>query len=323
MDVTAEIQRNNNIYGSSDYTGPHTLSASRSLNYAEGASIQKPQVENLNVIPFTFKYQDAVGLFGAENHFIRVNVNVDRDYSRGCFEEEWYECAEITNVTEDLDFYVEAEIDQTADPDTVNTYEPALIIPFTPVPLLYDSYISVALKNLKVGNKYIDDWLDVRLYTKDREEFDGDYMYIHLKDYFYLGVHARNTRRLPYNIELTVGEELRSELPTNECNDQWEINVDGCACIEEPGWVCGEMQLTNETFPDYVQAEVDPDADPNTENSFQTARTSLQGSECINENLANFLGLPTRGNVGQVPPPTEQKHTKMGHLGDPCCATCH
>ena len=66
MDVTAEIQRNNNVYGPSTYTGKHTLSASRSLNFAEGASIQKPQVENLSVIPFTFKYQDAVGLFGAE-----------------------------------------------------------------------------------------------------------------------------------------------------------------------------------------------------------------------------------------------------------------
>ena len=323
MDVTAEIQRNNNVYGPSTYTGKHTLSASRSLNFAEGASIQKPQVENLSVIPFTFKYQDAVGLFGAENHFIRVNVNVDRDFSRGCFEEEWFECAEITNVTEDLDFYTEASIDNLADTGIENSWEPPIITPFTPVPQLYDAYISVSLKNLKVGNKYLDDYLDVRLYTKDREEFDGDYMYVHLKDYFYLGVHARNTRRLPYNIELTVGEELRSELPTNECNDTWEIIPDGCACVEEPGYECGEMALFNEVDAVYEQGEVFPSQDTTTENSYEASRTVLQGSECINKNLANFLGLPTRGTVGQVPPPKERAHTTKGHLGDPCCATCH
>ena len=321
MDVTAEIKRNNNIYGASDYTGPHSLSASRSLNYAEGASIQKPLVENLNVIPFTFKYQDAVGLFGAENKFIRVNVNVDRDYSLGCYEEEWYECAMITTENEVLDFYTEAEIDQDADQTTVNTYEPANIIPFTKVPLLYDAYISVSLKNLKVNNQYIDNWLDVRLYTKDREEFEGDYMYVHLQDYFYVGVHARNTRRLPYNIEVTVGEELRSELPTNECKDEWEIIVDPCACVEEPGWVCAEMSLYNETGTDYESALVDTQQDTTTVNSYQPARTTLQGSECINDNLADFLGLPKKGTVGKVPEP--KQHMKKGHHGDPCCATCH
>ena len=89
MDVTKQILAHNNIYGASDYTGLHTLSASRSLNYAEGASITKPANEYLNVIPFTFKYQDAVGLFGVENKFIRVNVNVDKGYARTCIEEPW------------------------------------------------------------------------------------------------------------------------------------------------------------------------------------------------------------------------------------------
>ena len=74
MDVTSQIIRNNQVYGASDFTGAHTLSASRSLNYAKGASIVKPAVEKLNVIPYTLNYQDAVGLFGAENHFVRIDV---------------------------------------------------------------------------------------------------------------------------------------------------------------------------------------------------------------------------------------------------------
>lgn len=324
MDVTKQILAHNITYGPSDYTGPHTLSASRSLNYAEGASIHKPSIEKLNVIPFTFNYQDAVGLFGVENHFIRVDVNVDRDYSKGCYEEQWYECAEISeSVFDPTSNYKNAVIDRDADKTTVNTYEPANILPFTRVPLLYDAYISVDLKNLKVNNKYIDDWLDVTLYTSDRRPFAGDYMYVHLQDHFYIGLHARNTRRLPYNIQVTVGEELRSELPTNECKDEWDYVVDPCLCIEEPGWVCAEMSLYTERG-DYVSADVFPKEDQNTLNSYQPARTTLQGTECIIDLLADFLGIPRKGSVGQVPPPkTHMQTMRKDHLSDPCCTSCH
>ena len=40
MDVTQEILRNTEIYGSSDYTAPHSLASAKALNYANGASIQ-------------------------------------------------------------------------------------------------------------------------------------------------------------------------------------------------------------------------------------------------------------------------------------------
>ena len=323
MDVTKQILAYNNTYGAIDYTGAHTLSASRSLNYAEGASIQKPTVEKLNVIPFTFNYQDAVGLFGAENHFIRVDIDVDRDYSKGCYEEDWYECAEINEDDSIGGYYTTAVIDRTLDLSTVNTFDPANIIPFSRIPLLYDAYISVDLKNLKVNNQYIDNWLDVRLYTKDRKEFVGDYMYVHLKDFFYIGVHARNTRRLPYNIQVTVGEELRSELPSNECKDEWELNVDECACIEEEGWVCAEMKLYTERG-DYVSADVLPKEDQTTVNSYQAARATLQGTECIIDTLADFLGFPRKGRAGQVPPPKTHLQTmRKDHRSDPCCTSCH
>ena len=325
MDVTGEIIRNNQVYGASDYTGAHTLSASRSLNYAEGLSINKPQVEELHVIPYTFNYQDAVGLFGAENRFVRVDVDVDRDFAQDCFEEPWYECAEINDDKFELNgFYSQAVIDYDADPDTVNTYEPAEIIMASKVPLIYDPYISVSLQNLKVNNMYIDDWLDVCLYDKTKQAVGDDFMYLRLRDHFYVGFHARNTRRLPYNVQVTVGAELRSGLPSTECNDQWEIKPNDCDCIEEEGWVCAEMSLYNEGGTGYTAATVDVLADPNTVNSYQPSRVTLQGTECINEILADYLDLPKRGRVGQVPPPaTAQHHTKKAHSREPCCATCH
>lgn len=322
MDVTPEILRNHEIYGASDYTGAHTLSASRSLNYANGPSITRPAVENLSIIPFTFKYQDAVGLFGAENHFVRVNVKIDRDYTRTCFEEQYWECAEIDYLHVELDPYYEAaHIDTKKDLTTENDYEPAHIRVNPPLPLTPDAYISVELKNLKVNNIYIDDWLDVRLYTKDREEHPDNHMYVRMNDFFYVGFHARNTRRLPYNVELTVGEELRSGLPSTDCEDNWELPAkDPCACVEEPDWLCAEMRLWNDDTEFYQTAVVDPLADLSAEGGYDPVFLSLQGSECIIDTLSDFLGMPRRGKVGHIPPP--KQHMKKGQHSDPCCSIC-
>ena len=46
-------------------------------------------------------------------------------------------------------------------------------------------------------------------FTKDRVEWPYDKMYINPKSFFYIGFHARNTKRLPYNVSMTV--ELYSE----------------------------------------------------------------------------------------------------------------
>jgi len=329
MDVTPQIIRINQIYGASDNTQPGTLSASKSLNYANGASLQKAAQENLNVIPFTFKYMDEVGLFGAENHYVKVNVSVDRDFSRECYEEPFFECAEIDYINEDFSaFYASAEIDQALDKETVNTYEPATLQASSKIPLIYDPYISVELKNLKTGNQYYDNWLGVSLYTKEREPIAEDHMYIKLNDFFYVGFHALTTRRLPYNVEVVVGTELRSGLPSTECKDDWEVIVDECTCVEEEDWVCAEMTLYNDSTAFYETAVVDP-TDNNTVNSYQTARATLQGTECIVATLSDFLLMPRRGTVGVVPPP--KVHGKLnstntdiyGRAIQPCCSTCH
>jgi len=208
MDVTEQILQQHLIYGASDNTAPQGLAASKSLNFANGASIQRPENQRITVIPYTLKYQGSTGLFGAENYFVRVNAEVPLDITLKCYEEPFWECARITSEPWNPgSVYDSAIIDYSKDLEPlVNEYEPALIS--SKVRATTNSYISVDLTNLKTGNKYIDDWLDVRLYTSDREEHPYDKMYVRLKDYFYIGFHARNTRRLDYNVEALIGDEL-------------------------------------------------------------------------------------------------------------------
>ena len=207
MNVTQEIRRNHITYGSSDNTNPKGLSASKSLNYANGASIQRPIVERVTRIPYTLRFKDTVGLFGVENCFVRVDVDV--------IDQELFGVAS----TIDSDGYLTVLWDITDQP-ILDTYEQAQregwpFPPNTPegdarvsgdLGSVLKPYVSVDLKNLKTGNKYVDSWLDIRLYTDKREEHPYDYMYVPEKSFFYIGFHARNTRRLPYNVECTIGD---------------------------------------------------------------------------------------------------------------------
>ena len=215
-DVTQRILDRHIIYGASDNTNPAYYSSSKSLNYGIGGTIQKPEIATISIIPYKLDYSDTVGLFGKENHFIKVNVQIDRRIAFACFEEDDWECGrvedgDITNINT----YVSAIIDDQQDPTTVNTYEPAFLADNT-VPNKNDAFISVDLTNLKTGNKYIDAWFDVRLYTKAREEHPYDKMYVRMNDFFYIGFHARNTKRLPYNVNLVIGEEYISGLDTKQ-----------------------------------------------------------------------------------------------------------
>ena len=210
MNVTKEIQKNNIVYGASDYTAPAGLAASKSLNYAKGASILKPIRNEVTVIPHTISYADSVGLFGAENYFVRVDLDVIEEITKSCYEEIGWECAQLNPGFVDLDpNYVMAVIDTEKDLDTENTYEPASISGNT-LPKLREAYLSIELVNIKTGNRFLDDWLDIRLYTSEREEHASNKMYVKVRDHFYIGVHARNTRRLPYDIRCIIGREYRS-----------------------------------------------------------------------------------------------------------------
>ena len=214
-DVSQRILDRHIIYGSSDNTNPAYAASNRSLNYATGGSIQSPERDRVSIIPYTINYKDTVGLFGKENHFIRLDVAINPDYAFECFEEPGWECSRMTEQDISvLNTYFPAEIDQSKDMTTVNTYDPALIRRSS-LGGKSDAYISVDLKNLKTGNKYIDAWFDVRLYTKDRQEHPYDKMYVRLNDFFYIGFHARNTRRLPYNVQCVIGQEYLSGAEVN------------------------------------------------------------------------------------------------------------
>ena len=211
-DVTQRILDRHIIYGSSDNTNPAYASSNKSLNYATGGSINSPQQDRVTIIPYTMNYSDTVGLFGKENHFVKVNVNIDPTAAFACFEEPGWQCAVITSADlEIINTYLPAAVNETLDLETVNTYDPANLLGNS-LGTKADPYVSVDLENLKTGNKYIDAWFDVRLYTKTREEHPYDKMYVRMNDYFYIGFHARNTRRLPYNVKCVIGQEYISGL---------------------------------------------------------------------------------------------------------------
>lgn len=226
QDVTPQILKSHQIYGASDNTNPAYLSANRSLNYAVGGSIQRPEMDKVSIIPYVINYQDTVGLFGKENHFVRVNVNINPEAAFACFEEEGWECAVMTEGLDlsTINTYQPAIADRTLDLTTVNTYDPAEIKANT-LSRKSDAYISVDLENLKTGNKYIDSWFDVRLYTAAREEHPYDKMYVRLNDHFYIGFHARNTKRLPYNVKCVIGQEYVSGLEAGSIRYQNKITL--------------------------------------------------------------------------------------------------
>ena len=204
QDVTKQIERINRIYGASDYTAPHRHASGKSLNYATGASIQTAELNTVTVIPYTLKYTDNVGLFGAENHFVKVKVNVTGDVLLKCFEELNWECAAIGERFPEERDWTSARI--TEDGNTIDEkYEEATM---TEAQLRgTNSYLSVYLINKQTGLKCNDAWLDVRLYNEGREEHPYNTMYVKSSDTFYIGFHARNTRRLGYDVECVVGEE--------------------------------------------------------------------------------------------------------------------
>ena len=214
-DVTDQVLDSHRLYGGSDSTNQSYTSASRCLNYASGASIQRPEVVNISNVPVVMNYKDTVGLFGVENHFVKVNVNIQNPV-RFAYEIDGYFSATFSNEGIDPDDpytypnngYDEpgaAFIDYTADLTEYNTFLPAEI-GGTIIPGLRSKFFKVELQNLKTGNIYVDNWLDVRLYNRHYEEHPYDVMYVRSSEPFYIGFHARNTKRLPYNVNCLIGE---------------------------------------------------------------------------------------------------------------------
>ena len=72
---------------------------------------------------------------------------------------------------------------------------------------------SFYLQNNKTGNIYVDSHVDGRHYGIDREERPYELMYISSNDCVYVGIHARNTKRLPFDMTVSIGYETIGQAP--------------------------------------------------------------------------------------------------------------
>lgn len=209
MDVTTEVNKSLITMGGSGTTYAPYLASAKTLNYAaDKSSINNAALETITAIPFTVKYSDTVGLFGAENVFIKLQLNIQSStsaFANSTIPENDY--ISVWTSVEDgtINSYDSGIFDFSTIENIVNTYEPSEIS--NDLSQFRNLYVRLDLKNLKTGNKYIDSWFDVRIYTRDKKEYPYDTIYISGNDYIFLGFHARNTKRLPYNVEMDIGYE--------------------------------------------------------------------------------------------------------------------
>ena len=232
IDVTEQIRLYHDLYGGSDNTGGSSLAASKSLNYASAPTMQRSQLVQTFIFPFTYTLVGQVGLFGAENYYLRVDLDLIEPLDPE-FEETGWVPAEIDySAEQEFNTYEPEYIDFDADPppppNTQSLNDQNRCTPYqtssaplaptlfncymaaefsNPVPNFWDPLVSVELEDVGTGNIYIDNWLEPMLYTRERKMWGYNKMYLRPKDHFYVGVHARNTRQLPYNIKVKIGYE--------------------------------------------------------------------------------------------------------------------
>ena len=211
MNVTEQVNRQM-IGSGAGSARPQYLSVNKSLNYAKSSnSLLNARTERVTAIPYTSNYRDSVGLFGAENIFLKVELDVQNTLQiddNGILVDDYEDVVLKADGPTSI-YWEEAVADYSLDLNIENTFEPAVFtneLNFVP-----GAVIKVDLENLKTGNRFIDTWFDVRLYQKNRQEHAYDTMYVPVGEYFYIGFHARNTKRLPYNVRMTVNGELISK----------------------------------------------------------------------------------------------------------------
>ena len=123
MDVSEQILNNHKVFGASDNTNPAYNSVKKQLNYSKGSVLENAPEETYTAMPFTVNYADSVGLFGAENAFVKIKLNII-DSGASDYEEPGWGGLLICETCSDSDpFYVAAVMDSAADPSTVNDYE--------------------------------------------------------------------------------------------------------------------------------------------------------------------------------------------------------
>jgi len=210
VDVTDQILQTFRTYGGSQSVRENSLASNSALVHGKGASLQRALEQRVTTAPFEFVYQGEIGLFGAENAFFKIILDIqDSGAFSNCVEEPGWECAMIDFNGMELDPYYDAAF---VDIDAVEedpSYEGAQFSNNLPVDKASsNSLISIKVLNEGTGNKYEDANVDIRLYSDCRYEHPFDEMLVPLRGFFYLGIHARNTKRNGYNFKCRIGERF-------------------------------------------------------------------------------------------------------------------
>lgn len=208
MDVTTQLLNNDRISGMGGNTSPDIAASSKSLVHAAGSNILKPIEQNITAFPISVQYKDSVGLFGSENTFIKINLNITDTISMSVSVEEPDEFFSFITIPASEDESIYASAKELYEEEIEEVYKSAFFNSGIKSP--ETTRISVNLENTGTGNKYVDRYLDVTLYNRDKQPIEYDLMYLKPNDYFYVGIHARKLTRLPYNIKVIVGLEYLS-----------------------------------------------------------------------------------------------------------------
>lgn len=215
-DVTPQIISYAELYGSSDNTNQNSTASSRTLQYATGSTVQKPVHVPVKTAPqlLTFQNPTGVGLFGAEMVVLRFDLDI-KDSGKldncGPIGIDLYFPACVHRIDQGtVNTYQQLEADQYADLIEVNSYEPALFSNTGVLDTLHQPMIKVGLKNLGSGNQYQDCWVDAYFLGADRKVMAETEFWTPLRSSFYLSISARNTRRMPYNLEVSIGDQITS-----------------------------------------------------------------------------------------------------------------
>lgn len=203
-DITDQLNSSRNTYGGSDLTNPAYNAASKSLNLSSATnSIINATGVTISTIPFTITYEDSIGLFGAENYYTKINLNVIDTGNQQIIVNDYIGLTRSTDVAL-LNTYSAATEDELLDIAPVNDFDPAsreLGIDELP-----ELFITLELNNEGTGNIYNDKHIEANLYDSDFNIANYEDVLVNSKGEFYLGVHCYNTRRIPYKISVTIGE---------------------------------------------------------------------------------------------------------------------
>lgn len=214
--ITPQIITYAELYGSSDNTNQSGTASSRTLQYATGSTVQKPVHVPVKTMPqdLTFKNPAGVGLFGAEMVVIRFDLDIqDTGALNNCgpigFDGYYPACVHLINEGT-VNTYRQADVDPDLDLIVVNTYEPATFDNGAEVDLAWKPMVTVSLENLGSGNQYQDCWVDACFLDGNRNVMPVSEFWTPVKSSFYLSISARNTRRMPYNINVNIGDQIAS-----------------------------------------------------------------------------------------------------------------